>query len=197
MLPAWFRRRPVAPPEGAGTFLGLNLKFPENREFNREFFRMRPFWAFFASNRSDKSRGLHRNSLRPKEQGIFSTDQGIHSLEQGIHLCRSVSSIYRAFPRFKSYRAPVGRAGAMPILRGAIGFREWMQQKCRSTPSRSEAGADRMHGRGRGSGCPRGRRRGGGRSLPLCFSRRGLASWRRLALAGDRLTGPRTAHDRS
>src|SRR5260370_40971516 len=35
---------------------GLVIQFPENREFNREFFRIRPFGAVFVSNRSDKSK---------------------------------------------------------------------------------------------------------------------------------------------
>jgi hypothetical protein len=39
-----------------GGISALILKFPENREFNREFLRIRPFRAFFVSNRSDKSK---------------------------------------------------------------------------------------------------------------------------------------------
>jgi hypothetical protein len=82
------------------------LKFPENREFNREFFGFAPdsalpnaksgrdFNALQANSlRSAKTGDLiaismrcRPNSLIPKEQGIFSQEQGIFGREQGISI---------------------------------------------------------------------------------------------------------------
>ena len=55
------------------------LKFPENREFNREFFG-------FSADSALRSNfnALRPNSLRAPEQGIFSPEQGIFRTEQGI-----------------------------------------------------------------------------------------------------------------
>jgi hypothetical protein len=63
------------------------LKFPENREINREFLRIRGkngvFGRFRVNSRSNFS-ALQANSLSQKEQGIFLQEQGIFPMEQGI-----------------------------------------------------------------------------------------------------------------
>src|ERR1700675_3603700 len=95
------------------------VKFPENREFNREFFRIRPFGAFFVSNRSDKSMACTRNrEFFSREQGISLTEQGILRSEQGIAL-RSLDGA-----NFDGKLDTVGSVGCYPpAARGASRLR--------------------------------------------------------------------------
>jgi hypothetical protein len=94
---------------GGGNVRPRSLKFPENREFNREFLRIRWFFGLAGANSlshfnalSENSLSarenqefvrnfnrLHGNSLFLKEQGIFRKEQGIFSMEQGISISRS------------------------------------------------------------------------------------------------------------
>jgi hypothetical protein len=63
----------------SGRTIHLILKFPENREFNREFLRIRGHFGLPGAISRSHFNALQANSLRPKEQGIFSREQGIHS----------------------------------------------------------------------------------------------------------------------
>ena len=58
-------------------------KFPDNREFNREFFDFRPFSVILARNRCAKSMACSKIPYE-SEQGIFFAEQGIFWSEQGI-----------------------------------------------------------------------------------------------------------------
>ena len=58
-------------------------KFPDNREFNREFFDFRPFSVILARNRCAKSMACSKIPYET-EQGIFFAEQGIFWSEQGI-----------------------------------------------------------------------------------------------------------------
>jgi hypothetical protein len=59
------------------------VKFPANREINREFFKFGPVSAILASNRPANSIACSTIPYAMK-QGIFLTEQGIISAEQGI-----------------------------------------------------------------------------------------------------------------
>jgi hypothetical protein len=61
-----------------------NLKFPDNREFNREFSKIGPFSAILAPNQKADSIAC-RIIPYVMEQGILLTEQGIGCAEQGIH----------------------------------------------------------------------------------------------------------------
>jgi hypothetical protein len=65
------------------TATGLQPKFPDNREFNREFFDFGPFWAILAPNRRANSDGYNKIPYAA-EQGIFSGGTGNVWGEQGI-----------------------------------------------------------------------------------------------------------------
>ena len=58
-------------------------KFPDNREFNREFFDFRPFSAILARNLWAISMACSKIPYET-EQGIFFVEQGIFWSEQGI-----------------------------------------------------------------------------------------------------------------
>jgi hypothetical protein len=60
-----------------------NPKFPDNREFNREFFDFGPFCAILAPNRRANSDGYNKIPYAA-EQGIFSGGTGNVWGEQGI-----------------------------------------------------------------------------------------------------------------
>src|ERR1700730_9763264 len=89
------------------------LKFPQNREFNREFLRIRGFCGLTASISPVISKPLRQipsarantgiffrdfnmleaNSLRWVEQGIFCMEQGNFPQEQGIFFASSESKL--------------------------------------------------------------------------------------------------------
>jgi hypothetical protein len=79
-----------------------NPKFPDNREFNREFSKIGPFSAIHASNRRADSNGYIIIPYE-MEQGIFLTEQGIVCAEQGIHTRSSFSLNWSRKP--PSFRA--------------------------------------------------------------------------------------------
>jgi hypothetical protein len=58
-------------------------KFPDNREFNREFFKFGPFSTNLASNRPAISIACSKIPYA-MEQGIIFAEQGILAPEQGI-----------------------------------------------------------------------------------------------------------------
>src|SRR5260370_124126 len=62
-----------------GRTIHLIVKFPENREINREFLRIRGHFGLPGAISRSYFNALQANSLRPKEQGIFSREQGIHA----------------------------------------------------------------------------------------------------------------------
>jgi hypothetical protein len=62
---------------------GLPPQFPDNREFNREFFDFRPFSAILAWNLWAISMACSKIPYET-EQGIFFAEQGIFWSEQGI-----------------------------------------------------------------------------------------------------------------
>jgi hypothetical protein len=67
-------------------------KFPENREFNREFSEISPIpgrFGHFEVNLRSNFSALQANSLSMGEQGIFSTEQRIHAPNREFPLRRS------------------------------------------------------------------------------------------------------------
>jgi hypothetical protein len=73
---AWWRTQPESNPS-------LASKFPDNREINREFRRIRPLDAILSANRRVNSKPCC-DIPYAKEQGIIFEKQGIFRAEQGI-----------------------------------------------------------------------------------------------------------------
>jgi hypothetical protein len=61
----------------------LHLKFPANREINREFRQIRPSAAILAPSQQANPMACSKIPYAT-EQGIFLTEQGIFAEEQGI-----------------------------------------------------------------------------------------------------------------
>jgi hypothetical protein len=66
----------------SGSDPSLHLQFPDNREFNREFFDFGPFSVILAPNRWANSMACGKIPYAT-EQGIFATEQGISEKDQG------------------------------------------------------------------------------------------------------------------
>src|SRR5450759_1073126 len=67
------------------------LKFPANREKNREFRRIRPLSAILKADTRANSKACSEIPYAT-EQGIISAEQGILAQEQGIFACRKPKS---------------------------------------------------------------------------------------------------------
>src|SRR5450830_1073828 len=84
-----FARRMVA---DAVTYEPVStLKFPANREKNREFRRIRPLSAILKADTRANSKACSEIPYAT-EQGIISAEQGILAQEQGIFACRKPKS---------------------------------------------------------------------------------------------------------
>jgi hypothetical protein len=107
-------------------------KFPDNREFNREFFDFRPFSAILARNLWAISMACSKIPYET-EQGIFLAEQGIFSSEQGI--------LGRVADMALSRRG-WGRSAGRPVhlLSDAQPRRRWSWEMKRSEPGPPRGG---------------------------------------------------------
>jgi len=89
-------------------------KFPENREFNREFLEISLdscLLARFLKPVAKRIRQLAANSLFLRKQGNFSPEQGIRPTEQGIRRQEHGGALGRNGPSYQPHRFNTSVAG--------------------------------------------------------------------------------------